>query len=156
MPKIQFVKGDATLPEGEGNKIIAHICNDLGYWGAGFVLALSERWKEPEKQYRKWFREKGLLPLGEVQFVKAEEKLWIANLVAQHDILPHNNISPIRYEALQKALKKVAVFAQEKKASVHMPKIGFGLAGGDWKKIEGIIKKELAGKGVSVTVYMKS
>ena len=40
---IQFITGDATAPIGKGNRIIAHVCNDIGAWGAGFVLAISKR-----------------------------------------------------------------------------------------------------------------
>ena len=52
MMNIQYVKGDATTPQGDGHKIIVHVCNDLGKWGKGFVLAISKRWKEPEATYR--------------------------------------------------------------------------------------------------------
>jgi len=52
MMKIEYVKGDATAPTGDGQKIIVHVCNDLGKWGKGFVLAISRRWKTPEKAYR--------------------------------------------------------------------------------------------------------
>ncbi len=66
---IVFLKGDATSPNMEGIKIIAHICNDIGGWGKGFVLALSKRWQQPEKEYRKWFKEGKNFHLGVVQFV---------------------------------------------------------------------------------------
>ena len=46
---IKYVIGDATQPVGEGEKLILHIVNDSNRWGAGFVLSLSKRWKEPEK-----------------------------------------------------------------------------------------------------------
>jgi O-acetyl-ADP-ribose deacetylase (regulator of RNase III) len=48
MNEISYLQGDATSPQAKGNKIIAHICNDLGRWGKGFVLAISKRWPEPE------------------------------------------------------------------------------------------------------------
>lgn len=51
--QIQYITGDATDPTGGGNKIIAHVCNDIGAWGAGFVLAISRRWPQPEAEYRK-------------------------------------------------------------------------------------------------------
>ena len=38
MATIHYIKGDATQPQAKGNKVIAHICNDLGGWGKGFVL----------------------------------------------------------------------------------------------------------------------
>lgn len=49
--------------------------------------------------------------------------------------------------------KKVALFAMEQKASIHMPRIGCGLAGGKWELIEQIIKEELIDKEIAVTVY---
>ena len=49
--QIHYRVGDATAPVADGPKIIAHICNDIGAWGRGFVLAISRRWPEPEKAY---------------------------------------------------------------------------------------------------------
>ncbi len=54
MSPIIYLKGDATEPiVTDGMRIITHICNDKGRWGAGFVMALSRKWKEPEDEYRK-------------------------------------------------------------------------------------------------------
>lgn len=47
--EIKYLKGDATQPLVSGNKIIVHVCNDIGAWGKGFVLAISKRWAQPEK-----------------------------------------------------------------------------------------------------------
>jgi O-acetyl-ADP-ribose deacetylase (regulator of RNase III) len=131
-----------------------HVCNDIGGWGRGFVLALSKRWPQPESEFRKWYASKENYSLGEVQFVQVEENIWVANMIGQRDIKSdkHGN-PPVRYEAIEKALSKVAVFATEKAGSIHMPRIGCGLAGGTWDKMEPIIKEALANKGVSVTVY---
>ena len=54
MLDLQIVQGDATSPPGEGVKIIAHVCNDVGGWGKGFVVAVSKRWPDPEREYRSW------------------------------------------------------------------------------------------------------
>ena len=81
MSEINYIQGDATQPIGKGNKIIVHICNDIGGWGKGFVMAISKRWKEPEKQYRNWFKTKDGFELGNVQFVETESELIIANLI---------------------------------------------------------------------------
>jgi O-acetyl-ADP-ribose deacetylase (regulator of RNase III) len=56
MTSIQYLQGDAISPQAKGPKIIAHVCNDQGRWGKGFVLALSASWPEPEQAYRKWSR----------------------------------------------------------------------------------------------------
>ncbi len=43
MTEIRYVTGDATRPVGDGDKIIVHVCNDIGGLGRGFVAALSKR-----------------------------------------------------------------------------------------------------------------
>lgn len=68
--QLTYLKGDATAPSYKGMKIIVHICNDVGAWGKGFVLAVSKRWKDPEIEYRKWHNIGTDFRLGEVQFVQ--------------------------------------------------------------------------------------
>lgn len=152
---IQYVTGDATHPVGEGPKIIVHVCNDIGGWGRGFVMAISKRWPEPEKRYRAWHRGEDPQPfaLGEVQFVQVGENLWVANLIGQRDLRTVRGVPPVRYEAIRKGLQRVAGEAQRLAASVHMPRIGCGLAGGKWETVSAIIEEELVNRGVVVTVY---
>lgn len=154
MKDIQYIKGDATSPQGLENKIIVHVCNDIGGWGKGFVMAISKRWKKPENEYREWFKSKVDFELGKVQFVQVEEDLWIANLIGQHKInKDENGNAPIRYDAIEEGLKQVALFAQDNKATIHMPRIGCGLAGGKWDMIEPIILETLSNNDVEVVVY---
>ena len=154
MKDIQYRKGDATAPQSENNKIIVHVCNDIGGWGKGFVMAISKRWKKPENQYREWFKSKDGFELGKVQFVQVEEDLWVANLIGQHKInKDENGNAPIRYDAIEDGLKEVSLFAKENNASIHMPRIGCGLAGGKWEMIEPIILKTLSNNDVEVVVY---
>ncbi|MEL1255994.1 Appr-1-p processing protein [Flavobacterium sp. DGU38] len=154
MKDIQYIKGDATSPEGAENKIIVHVCNDIGAWGKGFVMAISKRWKTPEKSYREWFKSKNDFELGKVQFVQVEEDLWVANLIGQHKInKDENGGAPIRYNAIEEGLNAVSDFAKTNNASVHMPRIGCGLAGGKWEMIEPIILKKLADQDIKVVVY---
>lgn len=152
---ITYLKGDATAPQASGPKIIAHICNDRGGWGRGFVLALSKRWNDPEEYYRRWFHSKENFKLGEIQVVEVKPKLWVANMVAQHGFKTGSNGPPIRYEALGSCLKKLAIEAEERKASIHMPRIGCGLAGGKWEIVEPILKAALGDHPVFVYDYAK-
>lgn len=150
---IHYLKADATVPQAEGNIVIAHICNDIGAWGKGFVLALSKRWKYPEKQYKQWYKEGEDFALGEVQFVSVEEKIWVANLIGQHNIYrDENGDPPIRYEAVKRGLQIIADFAYEINAKVQMPRIGCGLAGGSWDRIEKLIRQTLLRKNIEVFV----
>ncbi|HEX5505541.1 MAG TPA: hypothetical protein VFW96_23180 [Thermomicrobiales bacterium] len=153
--EIAYVVGDATRPEGEGPRVVVHVCNDIGAWGKGFVLALSARWPAAEARYRAWARgaEDAPFALGQVQFVEVAPDLWVANLIGQRDIRRRGGEPPIRYDAVRAGLARVAAFAQAHGATVHMPRIGAGLAGGDWAVISSIIADELTAKEIAVTVY---
>lgn len=155
MKTIHYLKGDATVPQTKGVKIIAHICNDLGGWGKGFVLAVSKRWKEPEKEYRNWyhFRSENNFGLGEIQIVQVEQSVYVANMIGQKGIKTGSNEVPVRYEAIEKCLEELAKQALRINASIHMPRIGCGLAGGKWEQIEPIIERTLLENEVEVYVY---
>lgn len=152
---IHYLKGDATAPQAAGIKIIAHICNDIGGWGKGFVLAISKRWPEPEAAYRKWHREHNSndFALGALQLIAVEKYISVANMVAQRGTKTGSNGVPIRYEAVEKCLEILGNKAKELNASVHMPRIGCGLAGGNWNKIEPIITATLLKQDIPVYVY---
>ncbi len=152
--RISYVSGDATKPVGAGPKVIAHICNDEGKWGKGFVLAVTQRWKEPEAVYRRQYKQNPKPQLGDVQFVEVEPQTTVANIIGQHGIRRGSGgMAPIRYGAVETALTKVAEYALAHGASVHMPRIGCGLAGGSWEEIEPFIKRSLADQGVDVVIY---
>ncbi|MET7296989.1 macro domain-containing protein [Streptomyces griseoloalbus] len=155
MSGITYVRGDATVPSVKGVKIIAHVCNDLGGWGKGFVLALSRRWPEPEAAYRAWHRDRASndFALGAVQLVQVERYVHVANMIGQRGTRTGSKGVPVRYEAIDKALARLADHAADLDASVHMPRIGCGLAGGKWSRIEPLITERLVERGIPVTVY---
>lgn len=146
---IRYLDGDATAPEGDGLRVICHVCNDARAWGAGFVLALSRRWIEPERLYR----EHSTLVLGSVQFATVEDEIMVANMVAQHALPTREKRVAIDYDALEKCLVVVAQFCVENAASVHAPRFGCGIAGGDWYTVARIIDRTLCAANVPVTIY---
>jgi O-acetyl-ADP-ribose deacetylase (regulator of RNase III) len=133
---LHYVTGDATAPDVPGPKIIAHVCNDQGAWGAGFVLALSRRYPKAEAAYRAWAERDKEFGLGQVQLVQVEDDVHVANMVAMHGLRARQNPVPLRLQALFFCLGQVTFQARRLGASVHMPRIGTGLAGGKWGEIE--------------------
>ncbi|MGL4609113.1 MAG: macro domain-containing protein [Trueperaceae bacterium] len=153
---ITYLKGDAIVPQAKGNKIIAHISNDLGGWGKGFVLALSKKWKEPERAYRDWHhnRANNDFALGAIQVVQVEPYIWVANMIGQRGIKTGRSTGvPVRYEAIDKCLEALTKEALKLGASIHMPRIGCGLAGGKWEKVEPLIIKNLCEQDIEVFIY---
>lgn len=151
---IQYVTGDATDPIGDGPKLIAHIVNDRGWWGRGFVMAVSDRWPDARKSYQRWFQDPAeTFLIGMVQFVSVGGGTEVANMVGQHGVRTAGGVPPIRYAELERCLGIVGRRAVERRAAVHMPRIGCGLAGGTWDRVEPLIVEKLCGRGISVTVY---
>ncbi|QFZ21309.1 macro domain-containing protein [Saccharothrix syringae] len=155
MQALRIIKGDATSPQAKGPKVIAHVCNDLGGWGKGFVLAISKRWPEPERAYRSWHRARAGndFALGATQLVQVRPDTWVANMVAQHGIRTGSGGPPIRYDAVARCLATLADHALRLGASVHMPRIGCGLAGGKWELVEPLVTEALSARDVPTTVY---
>lgn len=164
--KWNYVTGDATRPIGHGQKLICHIVNDEGKWGAGFVLALSKRWPDAEKHYRRWYTTGKFMGipfrLGQVQNVFVGDEVFVSNMVAQRGIGYFNGMPPIRLEALKECLIRVRecykqakadLFAKPDVYSIHMPRIGCGLAGSNWETVSPIIEDVFRDVDVVINVY---
>lgn len=157
---ITYLQGDATHPVGDGPKIIMHVCNDRGGWGAGFVLALSKRWSEPEQAYRSLKQ----YARGSVQMVSVDQgrdHIFVANMIAQRGYGASNSRRhksdepdreiPLDYDALAACLDAVSVRARFIPSTVHAPRIGCGLAGGAWDRVEPLIAEAFG--DVPVFIY---
>jgi hypothetical protein len=162
---ITYLKGDATQPVGEGCKTIIHICNDIGMWGAGFTKSLSKQFPQAEELYKQRYSENDIKRkcLGAIQFVNISDEIKIINMIAQKGVRTSWNPIPIDYVALKECLIKVSMIQaypeyypigdSDIEYSVHMPRIGCGLAGGSWDIIEPMIQKSFVLNDIPVFVY---
>lgn len=149
-----YLKGDATEPMTRP-ALICHVCNDVGAFGAGFAKAVAAKWPYVAHQYKTWHQQEdaGTLLLGQVQVLEAEQGIWVANMVAQHGLRSRANPIPLNYSALMNCLDYVAEWALKRSMPIHMPRIGTGYAGGEWDKIEPLVRKRLYEKGLCVYIY---
>lgn len=146
---ITYVKGDATRPIGDGNKIIAHIVNSLGGWGSGFVVPLGALYPKAEMSYRRWADHRNQevsewspeFELGNTQFVNVAPGLCVANMCAQDGYPSRANPHPCDLDATASCLEDVYRLAFNNDASIHMPRIGCGLGGAEWDEILTCIEK---------------
>ncbi len=153
---IKYVKGDAVLPIGDDVKIVVHIVNDLGIFGAGFAKCVANTYPLVRDKYIEWARTGSNFGLRVSQLVQVNDYLYFVNLVGQRGVRGINDKTspaPIRYFAVKKGLRDVWLWAKDMEASVHMPRIGCGLGGATWSMVEPIIKEELIDNGISVIVY---
>jgi len=151
---VEYVKGDATGPRGEGHKIIAFIINDKGRsWGAGFARSVQRKWPGVLANFQDWRRSKPEeFALGRIATTRIDTGLTAVMMISQQGY--GESAKPrIRYGALEACLNRLADEATKACASVHMPRIGAGQAGGSWWVIAELIDAILVKRGISVTVY---
>ena len=151
---ITYLKGDATSPRGSGCQLLAQVVNDSAFtWGGGFSLAVREKWPAAQQGFRAWaYGNRRNLSLGNIHVAKVDNTLSITSMVAQHGYGPSSK-PRIRYSALRACLQHLRNIALEQHATVHMPRVGSGLARDSWNIVSELIDEALCQYGVSVFVY---
>ncbi len=147
------LKGDATQPRGAGHRFLLQIVNDKALtWGGGISLVVRNKWPAVHDDFHAWVMNRENLKLGKLHVAQAEEKLSVVSMIAQHGYGP----SPrprIRYVALRKCLSAACDLATRSHATVHMPRIGCGQAGGSWDVVSELVTDALCSNGIKVFVY---
>lgn len=154
-PSIRFLQGDVLSPRGHGPKIIVHVVSDAtpNWGGNGVAVSIRRRWPKVQEEFRAWAASQRRLRLGDTHFREAQDGIEIASMICQHGY--GDSARPrLRYAALESALSLVAIRAKARSASLHMPRIGCGQAGGSWTLVEEIIGSTLLDDAkLPVTVY---
>lgn len=145
MAEITYIAGDVTEPLLCGNDCIVQVVNNVGAYGAGVSGAIAKKWPRVKEAFENHIR-----ALGIVSWVQVEDGFFVGNMYAQNGLRNASNKKPLRYGALAECLSSVR---QCRFAHVHMPKIGRGLAGGDWTIVSELIQDILVDYGVEVYVY---
>ncbi|EFC46901.1 predicted protein [Naegleria gruberi] len=143
---IQYVKGDVTQPEKyehSGTRFIVNVISDFGQFpNAGISKHITSKYGKKIKLIYENACEQDLISVGEAQLTPVKSKkgsTYIVNVIAQHYEKSKGH-GPIINSALEIALAKVCYSAVTMDATVHMPRIGFGIQGFDWYSTERIIK----------------
>lgn len=150
MATLRFKKADlleATEP------MIVHGCNAKGAMGSGVAKAIRKKWPGAYDAYRAQFEDKGL-DLGDVIFTDVANGKVIANAITQETHGRSQNRRYVSYDAVCDCMIRIREKADKLGVStVAMPRIGAGLANGNWEIIRRIIECELVENGVGVVVY---
>jgi Zn-dependent peptidase ImmA (M78 family) len=152
--RILYVKGDATQPRGAGPRVIAHVVNDkAASWGTGFARAIATKWPAAQTHFREWAtRDRLTFRLGNTFQTSVAENLWAFQMVCQHGY-GASPLPRIRYGALKACLDSLALFARERNATVHMPRLGSGQGHAVWSIVSELVDAALCSAGIPVTVY---
>lgn len=154
-PTIEYLTGDATKPADDGERIIVQIVNNrTSTWsGGGFPGAIKRKWPAAQRAFHEWVaNDKQNLTLGRSHVFEVEPRLRVVSMVAQAGF-GESAVPRLKYEALRDCLRSVGDLALAQGASVHMPRIGTGQAGGSWDIVRGLVEEEIALRGPKVCVY---
>jgi O-acetyl-ADP-ribose deacetylase (regulator of RNase III) len=141
---VKIVQGDLFYGEVD---ILAHGCNCKNGFGSGVAGMMAKLHPSAKTSYHAKFFSEGWKP-GDVQFVISNNKI-IANCATQNDYYPRNKCHA-DYDAIWTSMEKVKAFAKLGNFSIGIPKIGAGLAGGDWDTIKGILNEVFQDYDVTV------
>jgi O-acetyl-ADP-ribose deacetylase (regulator of RNase III) len=153
-PGINFLRGDVLKPRGTDRRLIAHVVSDAtpNWGGRGIAMSLKNKWPAAQEMFRDWVGTHHRPNLGEVHFCQVAENIEVASMVCQHGYGASSG-PRLRYAALESALTAVAEHAKLVNASVHLPRIGCGQAGGSWMVVQELIATSLVAANAAVTVY---
>tara|TARA_R110000782_G_scaffold270273_1_gene370170 strand:+ start:31 stop:480 length:450 start_codon:yes stop_codon:yes gene_type:complete len=147
---IRYIDGD-LVRDADQYDVIVHGANCFNTMGAGIAPQIKNKFPEAYKvdcDTVSGDKDK----LGTISHT-LNTKPIVVNLYSQYGFNGRKHgETDLDYEALRSGLKLV----KEKFSGkfIGMPKIGSGLAGGDWSKIEKIIEEELSGEYVVIVNYV--
>ena len=165
------INGDLIALAKEGKfDVITHGCNCLSNMGAGIAPQMAKAFGvntfEMERQgpdieklgcidYKTFvLGENTVWFLDDYKNNKNEPELTVVNSYTQFKYGKNHTDGvsrPLDYEALTLCMRKINNVFKGK--HIGLPKIGAGLAGGDWNRIKSIIQTELKDCDVTVVIY---
>jgi O-acetyl-ADP-ribose deacetylase (regulator of RNase III) len=168
---INYVKGDLISLAKQGNfDVIAHGCNCLSNMGAGLAPQMAKAFSCDRFEMETYGPD--INKLGNIDyqtFVLGENAIWsledaknnrnepeliVVNAYTQYSYGRNHKDGvkiPFDYEAFTLCMRKMNKIFKHKR--IGLPKIGAGLAGGDWKRIEKIIIDELRDCRITVVIF---
>lgn len=165
------IDGDLITLAKEGTfDVITHGCNCLSNMGAGIAPQMARAFGANTFEMERWGSTIEKLGCIDYQtFVLGENRIWslsdyknnrnepeltVVNSYTQYKYGKNHTdgvSKPLDYEALTLCMRKINNIFKGK--HIGLPKIGAGLAGGDWNRIKKIIQTELKDCEITVVNY---
>jgi O-acetyl-ADP-ribose deacetylase (regulator of RNase III) len=154
---IKYVDGDLIEMALDGKvDAIVHGCNCFCTMGAGIARQLADRFPEVAEADRNFSIAGDPFKLGRytdaVVKNRAGKELTIINAYTQYD-MSKSGERVLEYSALTAVLRTINTYVGLNR--IGMPRIGCGLAGGDWNIVKSIIEQTMPRSKVTVVNYVK-
>jgi O-acetyl-ADP-ribose deacetylase (regulator of RNase III) len=153
----KYIVGDITKTE---LKYIAHGVNTQNVMGSGVARALYTKFPEVKKEYHEYLQRQLSAgyelsdSLGKMVKVESADKI-IFNLFTQ-EFYGYDGKKYVNYAAIVNSFTQIKnrryQYQQDSIMKIAIPKIGCGLAGGDWNIVEQLIN-DTVGDDLEIWVY---
>ena len=132
---IRYVQGDLLASNLE---VIAHGCNCRGVMGSGIARQIRAKWPNVYEVYKLKHQVMGL-ELGTILPIRTLDGRLVVNCMTQQSF-GGDGQQYMDYDAIERCIAAMDHQVRDwGAAEIGMPKIGAGLGGGDWDRIEDII-----------------
>lgn len=135
---IKYEFGTILAPPKDVN-VLVHGCNCFHKMESGVAKVLKNQWPIIAEMDKTMTAYGDKEKLGSILAVEISPQLTIINAYTQYEY--GTDTPKIDYAAFEKAMNLVYDNFSAPWFTIAMPKIGAGLAGGDWNILEGILKK---------------
>lgn len=153
---MKYVKGDLLDLAEKGNfDVVVHGANCFTTMGSGIAKSIHSRWPEAyevdcDTSYASRAK------LGKYSGITIKRNgyaFFVVNAYTQYDYRPRSGTPPVDYNAIRSVFKALAKEFSDPNTRFGIPKIGAGLAGGNWDIIEKIIDEEMAGRDITCVLF---
>ena len=171
--EILYLKGNAASSDTRKSPtVILQVCNVLGSYGAGFSGEIEREYPGVRKDYKTWVLNSNKIfgkpfTMGRCQALEVipcdagdSYPIVVCNMIAQTGTRKRkSDPCVLDYVALEKCLAWIARrFVDEFNGTkftwrIQMPRIGCGLAGGQWAMVEPLIISTICAAGACPIVY---
>lgn len=144
----QIINGD--IREAKSGFIIQGV-NAQGSMGSGLARSIMEKWPMVRHEYISQFKSSNIkaredfLEIGSFHVVSVGDgklNLYVVNLVSQ-EFYGYSGEELVSYPSIEVGLTNLVRLINKNNLEkvIHTPKIGCGLAGGDWEVVKDIFKR---------------
>lgn len=142
------IKGDLFETDCQ---VIAHGVNCRNGFGSGVAGQIAKIHPFAKRLYHRKFEEEGWR-LGEIQVVSDRHNNRFFMNCATQDKYGYDGEVLVNYEAVRTCMEKARDYCKKYGFTLAIPKIGCGLAGGDWKIVKDILNEVFTEMEVKVYV----
>ena len=150
------IDGNVITYESKRSKLICHIVNTSNVMGSGVAYSLYKKWPMVKREYHEWgnyqyyntvdnLNRDVEWMLGQVQFLKVEPKVFVANMLGQRSpggtTIDNVFLQPIRWDCVKECMLRVSEFANKYNCEIVCPYFGCERAGGKEEELLALINE---------------